>query len=519
MVLDRLASLVSAARRAGALDPRQFGASAAAISRWGASLVVPYAAAAARFPERAAVIDDHETVSYAELDQRSTQLAAAMSAAGLNAGDVVGLMARNGALFLDALVATSKCGLVPVLLNTEFAPEQLVGVLDREDVVGLVHDGSTADVVAAAAFDGVTLDQHAGASLPADGAPPMPRQSLRNPVVPILLTSGTTGTPKGARRSLAADPRPAIGVLERIPVRTGDTVYIACPLFHAWGFAQLLTTGVLAGTVVVSARFDVEATITAVERRRPDVLVTVPTVLQRLLGSDALDGADLSSLRVVACSGSALPMATSAAWLDRVGDNLYNLYGSTEVGQATLATPDDLRVAPGTVGRPISGTEVAILDDSGARVRAGEVGAIHVGSGSNFQGYTGGGGKAVVDGLMATGDVGYLDDDGRLFVTGRTDDMIVSGGENVYPLEVEELLLTDAGVADVAVVGVPDDDFGGRLVAYVVRVPGSEIGEADLKAMVAARLSRFKVPRMIEFVDELPRTATGKVLRRRLADE
>ncbi|MEM9516829.1 MAG: AMP-binding protein [Actinomycetota bacterium] len=518
MVFGRLGSLADAARRAGVLDPRQFGANAIAVSRWGASLAVPYAAAAGRFPQRAAVIDDHETVSYSTLDQRSTQLAGEMSAAGLTAGDAVGLMARNGSLFLTALVATSKCGLVPVLLNTEFAPEQLAGVLRREGVVGLVHDESTADVVAAAGFDGVILDHHHATSPPAGQAPSLPRQSLRDPVVPILLTSGTTGTPKGARRSLAADPRPAIGMLERIPIQTGDTVVIACPLFHAWGFAQALTTAVLGGTVVVSTRFDPDVTITMLDAHRADVLVVVPTILQRLLQSSSLDQADLSSLRVVASSGSALPTATANAWLDRVGDNLYNLYGSTEVGQATLATPDDLRHAPGTVGRAISGTRLAILDPAGAAVRAGQQGAIFVGSGSNFQGYTGGGSKDVVDGLMATGDVGYLDDEGRLFVTGRADDMIVSGGENVYPLEIEELLLTDPGVADAVVVGVADEAFGERLVAYVVRTENSEIDEATLKSMVAARLSRFKVPRTIEFVDVLPRTATGKVLRRQLGD-
>ncbi len=512
-IFDRAASLFDAARRTGGLDPRQAGASAAAAAQWGASLATPYAAAARRFPDRAAIVDDDGTLSYGELDEATSTLAAAIRNAGLDAGDHLGVMARNGRLFLTALVAAAKSGVVPVLLNTEFAPEQLAGVLEREHVVGLIHDEAAADTVAASGFAGIVID--GAVERESDR---LLRSVARRPVVPILLTSGTTGTPKGARRSLGLDPRPAIGMLERIPIRAGDTFFIACPLFHAWGFAQLLTAGVLAGTVVVRARFDVDATVDLLQRSEAEVLVLVPTMLQRLLQSPTLDVADLSALRVVACSGSALPMAAADEWTARVGDNLYNLYGSTEVGQATLATPDDMRSAPGTVGRVISGTTVAILDAAGRPVPTGEVGGIYVGSGSNFQGYTGGGSKDVVDGLMATGDVGYLDIEGRLFVTGRADDMIVSGGENVYPLEIEELLLSDPGVADAAVVGVADEAFGERLVAYVVRAEGSEIDEATVKSMVAARLSRFKVPRTVEFVDELPRTATGKVLRRRLGE-
>lgn len=513
--MTRPASLVGALRRAGAFDPLGAAATATAVARWGASVAVPYAAAARRHGGRTAVIDDDGTLTYDELDGATTALATAMLAAGLRPGDHLGVVARNGRRFLTALIAASKAGVVPVLVNTEFAPEQLAGVLGREAVRGLVHDPALADTVAASGFDGVVIDPpHPDA--PDGELPALPRGSLRRPVVPILLTSGTTGTPKGARRTSLGDPRPAIGLLERVPVRAADTFVIACPLFHAWGFAQALTAATLAGTVVVTERFSVGATLDAVERHRADVLVVVPTMVQRLLRDDALERRDLSSLRVVAASGSALPVPVAEEWSGRVGENLYNLYGSTEVGQATLATPDDLRAAPGTVGRPISGTRIEILDGTGRPLPTGEIGAIYVGSGSNFAGYTGGGGKDVVRGLMATGDAGYVDGAGRLFVTGRTDDMIVSGGENVYPAEVEDVLLADDGVVDVAVVGAPDDEFGERLVAYVVRAPGASVDAADLRTAVADRLSRFKVPRDIVFVDELPRTATGKVLRRQL---
>jgi fatty-acyl-CoA synthase len=197
---------------------------------------------------------------------------------------------------------------------------------------------------------------------------------------------------------------------------------------------------------------------------------------------------------------------------------LHNLYGSTEVGWATIADPVDIAAAPGTAGRPPRGTVLKLLDENGVVVPTGERGRIFVGSSMLFEGYTGGGGKEVVEGLMSTGDVGRLDDGGRLMVEGRDDDMIVSGGENVFPEEVEDCLVSHAGVREAAVVGVADKEFGQRLRAVVVRVPGSEVDSEALTEHVKAHLARYKVPREILFVDELPRNATGKVLRRSLGD-
>jgi len=197
---------------------------------------------------------------------------------------------------------------------------------------------------------------------------------------------------------------------------------------------------------------------------------------------------------------------------------LYNLYGSTEVAWATIATPEDLRAAPGTAGRPPLGTVVKLLDEGGREVAPGQTGRIFVGNEMVFEGYTGGGGKEVVDGLMSTGDVGRLDEAGRLFVEGRDDEMIVSGGENVFPREVEDLLADHECVEEVAVVGVADDEFGQRLRAFVVRRAGCEISESEVQAHVRANLARFKVPREVIFIERLPRNATGKVVKRELQD-
>jgi acyl-CoA synthetase (AMP-forming)/AMP-acid ligase II len=224
-------------------------------------------------------------------------------------------------------------------------------------------------------------------------------------------------------------------------------------------------------------------------------------------------------VRTVPVSGSALPPAISDRWMDLFGENLYNLYGSTEVAWATIASPADLRAAPGTAGRPPRGTVVRLYDEAGAPVAGpGETGRIFVGNDVQFEGYTGGGGKDEIEGLLSSGDVGHFDADGRLFIDGRDDDMIVSGGENVFPGEVEELLSAHDAVAEVAVFGVDDEQFGQRLKAVVVRRLGRELSEDEVKQHVKSNLAGYKVPRDVVFMDELPRTSTGKVLKRELRD-
>jgi fatty-acyl-CoA synthase len=513
---------VRLARRLGWLDPVQMAATTAAVARWGPSMAALYTAAAVRHRRRAAIVDHRGTVTFGELDRSSTALAQGLRSLGLAGGDHLGVLCANHRDFVDASIAAAKAGLTAVYLNTGSAAPQLGEVLQREGVGALVVDSDLLAIVEASGFDGhvVVADGDADAATGthrsidevrslASSRPLLPSR----PIAPVLLTSGTTGTPKGARRSgKPAGLSSALGVLERIPYRAGDVAVIPTPLFHAWGLAQLTIAASTASTAVLVRRFDVDATLDAVEAERADVLAVVPVMLQRILAADTHDR-DLSSLRIVACSGSALPAAVASEWMDRFGDNLYNLYGSTEVGQATLATPDDLRAAPGTAGRVIPGTVVEVVDDDGAPVPAGEVGLIVVGSDGQFSEYTGGSTKDRIRGLMSSGDVGHFDAEGRLFVTGRADDMIVSGGENVFPLEVEEILLSHDDIIDAVVVGVPDDEFGQRLAASVVRRSGGTIDADGIRSFVAARLARHKVPRDVTFVDELRRNTTGKLLR------
>jgi len=353
--------------------------------------------------------------------------------------------------------------------------------------------------------------EHAGRAVPLPD---------RTPQV-VLLTSGTTGTPKGAPRHSGATLSPMGAILSKVPFRAGESTYVAAPMFHALGFTEMVVTVSLGSTVVVRRRFVPELVLEDIAKHRCTGLVLVPVMLRRII--DLIESApgrfDTSSLRVVLLSGSQLEAELARRALRALGDVIYNFYGSTEVAWATFATPADLRAAPGTAGRAPFGTFVKLFDHDGVPVVGpNRPGRIFVGNGFQFEGYTGGGSKDMINGLMSTGDVGHFDEAGRLFIDGRDDDMIVSGGENVFPGEVEELLITNEAIEEASVIGVEDPEWGWRLVAFVALRPGRQLSEDEAREFVKANLARYKVPREVHFVDELPRNPTGKVLKRELEE-
>src|SRR3954471_11115798 len=498
-----------------------------ALLRWGPTPAAGYAASAARFPDDVAIIDDSGTLTFREVHERSNAVARALAEEGVGVGDGVAIMCRNHRGFIEATIAASKVGANAIFLNTAFSGPQLADVARREDPRVVIYDEVFEAVLEEAATGRIrviawhepgpqraqaTLDAMVAAGDRTDLVPPPSRGKA------ILLTSGTTGTPKGASRSQPRSLDPAATLLSRIPLRAREKTMIAAPLFHTWGFAHFTLGMSLSSTVVLRRRFEPEAILSLTARHECSALVVVPVMLQRILDLDdeVLRRYDLSKLRVVPVSGSSLPSALARRWMDLFGENLYNLYGSTEIAWATIATPDDLRRAPGTAGKPPRGTIVRIYDDEGRPLPPGRSGRIFVGNEMQFEGYTGGGGKDLIDGLMSAGDVGHFDAEGRLFIDGRDDDMIVSGGENVFPSEVEDLLDGHDAIAEVTVFGGPDEEFGERLAAVVVRRPGAELDPEDVRGYVKDNLASYKVPRDVEFVDELPRTATGKVLKRAL---
>ena len=498
------------------------------LQHWGRSPAAGAISLAARYPHDPMLVDDLGMLTYVDVHRRTNALAHALSDAGIVEGDGVAIMCRNHRGFIEATVAVSKLGADALYLNTAFAGPQLTEVVGREKPRAIVYDEEFAGLLDEAgrrrkrfvawqdspSTDDSTLEQLIDAGDPEDVVPPQ-REGRA-----VILTSGTTGSPKGASRGNPQSLEPAVSLLSKIPLRTREVSHIAAPLFHSWGFAHFTLGMILGTTFVLRRRFEPESCLATVARYRCDALAVVPVMMQRMLELPEATRSkyDVSSLRVTAASGSALPGDLALNWMNAFGDNLYNLYGSTEVAWASIATPQDMRAAPGTAGKPPRGTIVRLYDEQGREVPEGATGRIFVGNEMLFEGYTGGGSKDVIGELMATGDVGRLDEAGRLFVEGRDDEMIVSGGENVFPKEIEDALARHDAVADVAAVGVADPEFGQRLRAFVVLEEGKRASEDELREHVKANLARYKVPREIVFLDELPRNATGKVLKRELKE-
>jgi acyl-CoA synthetase (AMP-forming)/AMP-acid ligase II len=411
-------------------------------------------------------------------------------------------------------------------LNTSFAGPALAQVVDREGVDTVIFDAEFTDsinraladkpdttriVAEDAGLDSLSVDrlitQHAGQR------PRRARKKSRT----VLLTSGTTGTPKGAKLT-SGDANALKVILDRTPWRAEETVVIAAPMFHAWGYGQLLFAALMACTIATRRKFDPEPTLELIDRHRATGLVVVPVMFDRImdLPADVLNRYSCRSLRFATASGSRMRPDVVVAFMDRFGDVIVNNYNATEAGMIASATPEDLRAAPDTAGKPVPGTEIRILDSDHHDLPINGIGQIFVRSGTLFEGYSSGATKRFHEGFMASGDMGYLDANGRLFVVGRDDEMIVSGGENVYPIEVEKVLAVHPDVADAAVIGVDDEQYGQRLAAFVALNTGASVTPDVLKLHVRERLANYKVPRDIVVLDELPRNATGKIVRGQL---
>ena len=536
-LIDRVRLNLSALqtlREVGLLKPKVAVTAAKAVRKYGPTLASGIMASTERAPNQVAIIDDEGQLTYGEVTEQSDRIAQALAARGVEAGQSVGLLARNSRWFILCTVALDKLGANILYMNTGFAGPQLADVMQREGGTLLLHDEEFSDAVVEHApdLDRIVTDRPTttvggrevvGMPTLLEATPHRPVEEPAKRGRSVILTSGTTGVPKGAARSNegATDLVATTALFERVPFKVGDTHVIPAPMFHSLGNAAALMAAQLTQTMVMSRRFDPERTLELISRNRAQVLTVVPVMLQRILDlpDEARARHDTSSLRTAFCSGSALPGSLAIRWMDAFGDNLYNMYGSTEVAAATIATPADMRAAPGTAGKPLLGVEVRLYDEHDRVItEPGVDGRIFVGSALRFDGYTGGQTKPSIDGLLSSGDLGQWDSAGRLNVGGRDDDMIVSGGENLYPREVEDLLADLEGVEEVAVIGVDDDEFGKRLAAFVVLDDGASLSDADIKAHVKANLANYKVPRSVTFLDQLPRNATGKVLKRELRE-
>ncbi|KGM18604.1 AMP-binding protein [Corynebacterium auriscanis] len=518
---------------------------------------------AARDPFHTAIIDDAGSMTYSELHEQTNTLARALFRSGVRERDKIGVLCRNHRGLILTLCAHGRLGTDIVFFNTGSSAEQTRAVLteqkvdvmfiDEEFLPLLPKDFNGAHVIVAWEF-GDTL----GLSREAEAAQ-KPQSNVRDAIdsgdyatrsnewaslhevlrttpedltVPsrprmgrtIILTSGTTGTPKGARRPEPKTYMPASSIMSRIPLKHHRPAFLAAPMFHTWGFAQIQLALALRNTMILQRKFTPEAAVQVIEKNRPYTIAMVPTMLRRML--DAVPEGFNPGTKIIATSGEALPPAVIEETQKKFGDVLYNLYGSTEVSWASIATPEELRRFPKTAGRPPMATTLKILDNDGKEVPAGETGRIFVKNDMLFEGYTRpGSDKDVVDGMVATGDLGYYNEEGLLFIAGRSDDMIVSGGENVYPQDTENIFTSREEIEEAAVRGVDCPMYGQALCAWVVFKDKKAVELTDEEkrsfeqgviAEVKQKLARHAVPRYFVYLDELPRNPVGKVVPREL---
>ncbi len=512
-----------------AMRPDKYVGMTRILRAYGPHATTGFALAANRRPDGIGLIDERGSLTWREIQDRADALAVGLIDLHGSRPTSVAILCRNHRGFVDALLAAGRLGVPALLLNTGFTGPALADVLEREGASVVIADEE---------FDSVLSDVRAripglvevlswvddeGAVRAEPTADDLIRAHLgrRAEVVKpgrvVLLTSGTTGTAKGANRG-GGGPQELAAVLERIPWRAEERVVVAAPLFHAWGFGQVVIAATMCCTSILRRKFDPEATLALADTHQASGIAVVPVMLERImdLPSDTLEGYHLDSVRFVSASGSRMRGAAVTAFMDRFGDVVHNSYNATEAGQISVATPADLRHAVDTAGRPVTGTFVRLVDDQGRDVAPGEVGRIIVRGTSQFDGYTSGTTQDSLDGYLISGDVGRFDDEGRLYVVGRADDMIVSGGENVYPVEVEKAIGELDTVREVVVVGVEDEAFGQRLAAYVVPTGEDSIDADGVRAHVKAKLAGYKVPRDVVLLDELPRNASGKIVVRDL---
>lgn len=513
--------------------PQNYAAMAADIYRWGEFGMLP-SLNARRHPDRPSVIDEEGEFSYRELDEAAHAVANGLIEKGVKGGDGIAILARNTRWFLIAHYGAARVGARIILLNSEFSGPQIKEVSEREGAKLIIYDDEYTKAVSKAdpplgklraLGTNPDADEPSGSTdetladlIERSSKDPAPKADKHASI--IILTSGTTGTPKGANRSTPPTLAPVGGILSHVPFKAGEVTSLPAPMFHALGYLHGTIAMFLGSTLVLRRKFKPPLVLEDIAKYKVTAMVVVPVMLSRILEAvEKMDKKpDLSSLKIVFVSGSALGADLAERSLKDLGPVIYNMYGSTEIAFATIAEPKHLEYNSSTVGPVVKGVRVKIYDDNGKELPQGEVGRIFVGNAFPFQGYTGGGKKQIIDGLLSSGDVGYFDEKNLLYISGRDDEMIVSGGENVFPAEVEDLITGHPDVVEATAIGVDDKEWGHRLRAFVVKKDGADLDEDSVKHYVRDHLARYKVPREVVFLDELPRNPTGKVLKRELRE-
>ncbi len=483
-------------------------------------------------PDEEAVVFGAERLTCAELDRRIDQIAAGLRDHGLGSGDAALIIMHNRPEALEAQVAMTRLGGRAVPVSWRSTPDEIEYLVEHSGARAVFVEASVARPLLEAAErlsipaqslfsvggtqEGLIPFEH----LLVGGGEHVEARSEQAAVV--IYTSGTTGRPKGAVRRF---PRTMVtGVLRFLaetPIRPGDRHLVVCPMYHSTAFGFMGFVMTVGGTLVIEPAFDPERVLAAIERERITSTAMVPTMLHRLLElpDQTRRRYDTRSLRAVFSGGAPLSGTLARRFMESFGHVLYNFYGATETGINTLATPEELLDSPGTIGHVVPGNEIRLLDDEGREVPRGSIGELYVKNDMLVAGYyrdeaaTRG---SMRDGFFSVGDLAHQDEHGLYHIDGRKRDMIISGGVNVYPAEVEEVLTRHPAVAEAAVIGVADEEWGERVRAYVVLHAGKGLDEGELVTWARESLAGVKVPRDVVVVDALPRNATGKVLKREL---
>ena len=468
---------------------------------------------------------------------RGAQLAGGLRALGLREGDVLAVLLRNSELYVDVMHACRQSGINFCPINWHFTAAEVGVILLDSGARALIAHGDLLDAIIQVVPEGVALlavgnSQTASALSYEDWL--AAQAAYSGPLVPpggyMAYTSGTTGRPKGVVRDRMpmADLEVRLANIKRLMELTlgltdGCRALMPAPLYHSAPSNFLQYAVQLAEHVVLMARFDAEELLALIERHRIDVVYLVPIMYVRLLRlpEAVRQRYDISSLRYVASTGSPCAPDVKRAMIDWFGPIVHETYASSEAGLITAISADEALQRPGSAGRPVLNAQIRILNEAGDALPAGEVGLVYVRQPAipDFTYRHNDAARRAIDrdGLISLGDLGYLDAEGYLYLCDRASDMVISGGVNIYPAEIEHRLLTCPGVADCAVFGVPDAEYGERLHAVVEALPGSEPSLGEMRAWLQAGLAAFKVPRTIDLAP-LPRDDTGKIAKRRLRD-
>ncbi len=470
--------------------------------------------AARKYGDEIAVVDENETISYKDLYLQSQNLADVLQEDfQLQPGSKTAFICRNHAGFIRALCASARIGGRLFLLNPEMTAEQFNALAAKHQFDFLFYDAEIAHLIEGDKADWTKKSFIANGAenislkkLSSNGNQKRAKIKRAFSGEIIVLTGGTTGTPKTARRkpSVFNFLNPFFALLTQLHLDKYQSVYIATPAYHGFGIAAIIIGIILGEKMFLLPRFDAAKACSLIEKNQVEAITVVPLMLQRMINFDANA---LSSISCIISGGAALNPALVAEAQARLGDKLFNLYGTSEAGFSVIAAPADLRRFPDTIGRKIAGVNLAVLDANDNPVPTGSVGKICIKSRWSVK---------TDDNFVETGDLGFEDENGFLFLRGRTDEMIVSGGENVYPIELENILAKHPAVEQVAVVGIPDLEFGQRLKAFIVPAVGANLTEAEIKDWLASRVARFQMPVAVEFLVELPITAIGKINKKAL---